>query len=88
MGGRAARRKAQRNLQVRWRTEAAQQRQGMAEPGKMERIQAEISQKDLSREPEPQQQLRWRLLKGEREPEQEQEQPPHSEDWVDGQDHQ
>ena len=80
---RAARRTAQRNLQVRWKTEAAQRRQGKAEPGKMKQIQEDIPQKDLSPEPEPHQQSRWRLLKkGEKE------HPPLcSEDRVDGQDH-
>ena len=68
---------------VKRRTEAAWRRRGKAEPCKMEQCQAEIPRKDLSLEPEPHQQSRWRLLKkGERE-----HPPPHSEDWVDEQDH-
>ena len=58
MGRRAARRAAWRNLQVRWRTEFAQGRQGKAEPRKIEQIQAEIARKDLSPEPKPHQQSR------------------------------
>ena len=53
MGRRAVRRTGQRNPQARQRTEAAGRRQEKVEPGKMEQIQAEIPQKDLSLEPEP-----------------------------------